>query len=100
MDGMKKSAIIWLIITSFLIIPFGASALAKQTQYPPQPDSAVMTVDFLVARPLGFASLIVGTVAFIVSSPFSALGDNIEQAYDLMILEPALYTFKRPLGGF
>ncbi|MCU0598286.1 MAG: hypothetical protein MUE70_03385 [Desulfobacterales bacterium] len=99
MFGVRKMAII-LIIASFLIIPFGASALAKPTVYPPEPDSGVMVVDFLVARPIGFTSLILGTAAFIVSSPFSALGNNIEQAYELMILEPALYTFKRPLGGF
>jgi phosphatidylglycerophosphatase A len=99
MHGVRKFAII-LIIASFLIIPFGTSALAKPTKYPPDQDSGVMVVDFLVARPIGFASLIIGTVAFIVSSPFSALGCNIEEAYELMIVEPALYTFKRPLGGF
>jgi hypothetical protein len=99
MYGVKKLAII-LLIATFLIIPLGSSALAKPTKYPPQPDSAVMLADFLVARPIGFASLIIGTVAFVLSSPFSALGDNVCQAYNLMIVDPALYTFKRPLGGF
>ena len=92
--------VIVLLIAAFLFIPFGSSAVAKQTKYPPKPDSAVMLADFFVARPIGFASLIIGTAAFIISSPFSALGDNVDQAYNLMILDPALYTFKRPLGGF
>jgi hypothetical protein len=99
MHGVRKLAII-LLVAIFLIIPLGSPASAKMTTHPPDPDSAVMVADFFVARPIGFASLIIGTAAFIVSSPFAYLGDNIEQAYDLMILEPALYTFKRPLGGF
>ena len=99
MYGAKKLVIV-LLIAAFLFIPFGSSAVAKQTKYPPEPDPAVMMADFFVARPIGFASRIIGTVAFIISSPFSALGDNVDQAYSLLIVDPALYTFKRPLGGF
>jgi hypothetical protein len=99
MYGIRKLATIFLV-AAFLCVPFGSSALAAPTTYPPKPSSAVMVADFFIARPIGLASLIIGTVSFIVSSPFSALGDNIGQAYDLMVVEPAVYTFKRPLGGF
>jgi hypothetical protein len=99
MYGVRKLATI-LLIAAFLIIPLGGSVQAEPTKYPPEPSSAIMVADFFVARPIGLASLILGTAAFIVSSPFSALGDNIDQAYNLMIVDPAVYTFKRPLGGF
>jgi hypothetical protein len=99
MYGVRKLATI-MLIAAFLIIPFGASSFAAPTKYPPEPSSAIMVADFFVARPIGLASLIIGTVSFIVSSPFSALGDNLDQAYELMVVEPAVYTFKRPLGGF
>jgi len=95
-----RKLVIVLLIAAFLMIPFGSSTFAKATKYPPEPDPAVMMVDFFVARPIGFASLIIGTVSFAISSPFSALGDNVDQAYNLLIVDPAAYTFKRPLGGF
>jgi hypothetical protein len=59
-----------------------------------------MAADFLVVRPLQFISLVTGTVFFVVSSPFSALGDNIDFAYQKMMVEPARMTFLRPLGVF
>lgn len=59
-----------------------------------------MGVDALVVRPLGLVSTIGGSVLFILSSPFSAVGGNIDEAWDLLVAEPARYTFKRPLGHF
>ena len=99
MLGVRKLIII-LLVAAFLVIPFGSSVFAKPKSYPPAPDPVVMIVDFCVARPLGFASLVIGTASFIVTSPFSALGKNVGQAFDLMIVDPAMYTFRRPLGGF
>ncbi len=99
MHMIRKLAAI-LMLAVLLAMPCAPSAFAKATAYPPAPDSAVMVADVVAARPIGLASLVIGTLAFIVSSPFSALGDNLEQAYQLMIVDPALYTFKRPLGAF
>lgn len=99
MYGVKKM-VIALLIASFLAVSFGSSADARQTTYPPQPDPAVMMFDCLIARPIGFAALVIGTASFVVSLPFSALGHNVCQARDLMIVDPAVYTFTRPLGGF
>jgi hypothetical protein len=99
MVGVRKTFVI-LLMAAFLFIPFATSAIAAPTKYPPKPNSAVMAADFFVVRPIGIASLIIGTVSFVLSSPFSALGDNLDQAYELMVVEPAVYTFKRPLGGF
>lgn len=99
MYGIKKT-IIALLVVSFMVLSFASSATAYQTTNPPSPDPTVMMADFFVARPIGFAAMVVGTASFIVSLPFSALGDNVNQACNLMIVDPAVYTFKRPLGGF
>jgi len=98
--GSPKKMIIALIVASFLVMSFGSSAIAKQTAYPPKPGAGVMMTDFFLARPIGLAALAVGSASFVVSLPFSWLGDNVCQAYELMVVDPALYTFKRPLGGF
>jgi len=64
------------------------------------PDPAVMIVDLIVVRPLGLVATIGGSVFFILSSPFSALGGNTEDAWNSMVTTPAEFTFRRPLGEF
>jgi len=99
MIGSRKW-IVLLIVALFLLMPFGSVADAKMKSYPPENSGPLMAADFFVARPIGLASLVFGTVTFIVSLPFSALGKNVDEAFDFMIVEPAVYTFTRPLGGF
>ena len=43
-------------------------------------------------------STVVGLATFIVTLPFSALGGNIGEAGNTLVVEPAKYTFVRPLG--
>nr|CBX30648.1 hypothetical protein N47_E41600 [uncultured Desulfobacterium sp.] len=59
-----------------------------------------MLADFVAVRPVGIISLATGYVVFVLSSPFSALGGNIATAWDKLVVEPAEYTFTRPLGSF
>ncbi|MCD6584987.1 MAG: hypothetical protein J7K96_04425 [Desulfobacteraceae bacterium] len=99
MTGRKK-IIILLLAVSFMVIPFGSSAVAKSLEHPIDNCAELMATDFAVVRPLQFVSLVTGTAFFIVSLPFSALGDNVGEAYDTMMLEPARMTFIRPLGVF
>ncbi len=98
MTGRK--IIILLLAVSFMIIPFGSSAVAKSLEHPIDNCAELMAADAVVVRPLQFVSLVTGTVFFIVSLPFSALGDNVGDAYSLMMVEPARMTFLRPLGIF
>ena len=99
MTGRKKIMII-LLAVSFMVIPFGSSAVAKSLEYPIDNCAELMAADFAVVRPLQFVSLVSGTVFFVVSLPFSALGDNVGDAYNKMMVEPARMTFLRPLGVF
>lgn len=62
--------------------------------------AAAMGFDFLMARPLGLASTIIGSGLFVVSLPFSALGMNVGEAGTRLVVEPAKFTFVRPLGEF
>jgi hypothetical protein len=59
-----------------------------------------MVFDFAFVRTLGLVGLALGTAAFVVSSPFSGMGGNAEEAYHRLVVDPAKYTFQRPLGAF
>jgi hypothetical protein len=59
-----------------------------------------MMFDLAVVRPVGIVATAVGCVFFVVSSPFSALGGNINSAGEKLVKDPVAYTFKRPLGEF
>jgi hypothetical protein len=59
-----------------------------------------MLFDFFVVRPVGIVATAIGTVAFVISWPFSALGGNSGTASQKLVSEPAAYTFARPLGEF
>ena len=99
MTGRKK-IIVLLLAVSFMVIPFGSSAVAKNLDYPIENCAELMAADFAVVRPLQFVSLVTGTVFFIVTLPFSALGDNVDEAYNMMMVDSARMTFTRPLGVF
>jgi len=57
-----------------------------------------MVVDVLIARPVGVVATVLGTAAFVVSLPFSAIGGNVDQAADMLVVRPAKETFVRCLG--
>ena len=57
-----------------------------------------VVLDALVLRPIGLATTVAGSAVYVISLPFSLLGGNEEQARESLVVAPARYTFKRPLG--
>ncbi|MFO7558314.1 MAG: hypothetical protein R6X10_05755 [Desulfobacterales bacterium] len=84
------------LITALILVPFGAEALAAGKD----PSAGAMIADTVFARPLGLAATIAGSAVFIVSLPFSALGGNTSTAFEKLMKDPFVFTFKRPLGDF
>lgn len=72
-------------------------ASADEVRYG-DPNFSTMVIDGLIARPLGLGATVVGTAIWVVTLPFSALGGNVGEATDKLIVEPARFTFIRPLG--
>lgn len=62
------------------------------------PKGYAMLGDLLIARPLLIAATAIGTVAFVVSLPFSALGGNVKEAGEALVIEPGREAFVRCLG--
>ncbi len=59
-----------------------------------------MVVDVLVMRPLGVAATAIGTVLTVVGLPFTLPNGSVKESAQYLIVQPAEYTFKRPLGEF
>ena len=57
-----------------------------------------MLIDGLLVRPVMVVGTALGVVAFVGTLPFSVLGGYVDEAGKLLVLEPAEYTFVRPLG--
>ena len=96
---VKKSLII-VMIAAMTVMPIATSALAEEYFEAEDPSGGEMMFDFAVVRPIGIAATAVGCVFFVLSSPFAALGGNIDDAKEMLVKDPAAFTFKRPLGQF
>ena len=95
----KRTTIFFLVLT-FVAVPWCAMASGETLGGDYQISSASMAGDAVLIRPLGFVSLTLGFGLFVVSSPFSALGGNIGDAWGTLVAKPAKFTFVRPLGKF
>jgi hypothetical protein len=59
-----------------------------------------MVVDIVIMRPLGLAATVIGTALTIVALPFTIPTGSVGDSARELIVKPAQYTFKRPLGKF
>ena len=58
------------------------------------------TYDVLLLRPLGFIATVGGFTCYAIALPFSAINRDIKTPWDMFVMEPADWTFRRPLGDF
>lgn len=63
-----------------------------------EPTGSEMMADAFLMRPFMLVSTVVTTATFVVTLPFSLLGGNVGDAAEQLVVEPARYTFTRPLG--
>jgi hypothetical protein len=95
-----KRTTIFVLVLAFVAAPCCAMASSEALGTEYQISAGAMASDAVVVRPLGAVSLVLGFGLFVVSSPFSALGGNIGDAWGTLVVKPAKFTFARPLGKF
>ena len=94
-NRLRSFALALATATVLSIAPaWGAESQVKQEN----PSIFAMTGDLLLARPLMFATTLVGTAVFVVSSPFSFFGGNVRQSAETLVYDPFKATFVRCLG--
>ena len=83
-------------MSNVLFVPAAAAGVYDAVK--PEPSGGAMLADMVLMRPLMLVGTVVGLASFVVTLPFSALGGNVGEAGTKMVVEPAKYTFVRPLG--
>ena len=97
MEYWKKKTLV-IIMTTFLVV-IGMTTPAQAQDPRSYLSGAGMAFDFVVLRPLGIATTAVGCGFFIATLPFTVWsGERIKQSRHGFVVEPATYTFVRPLG--
>ncbi len=95
---MSYFVAIMLVVTNTAIA--SSANMAYYDDHAEAPTAGTMLADTVMVRPLMLIGTAVGVVAFVVTLPFSALGGNVGDAGQTLVVEPAKYTFIRPLGVF
>jgi hypothetical protein len=63
-------------------------------------DEALAVPDILFVRPVGLAGCALGFTAFVVTSPFTAMAECVDESWDTLVVTPGEWTFVRSLGDF
>ncbi len=87
-----------ILITTLAVCMLAFASAGHAQAIEEEPTALAMTGDALFARPVLFATTVVGTAVYIVSLPFSLLGGNAAEAGETLVMGPAKATFVRCLG--
>jgi len=90
---IRRSGTAVLLMTLLVAQPGWA-----QSSIDERPSAFAMAGDLVVARPIGLALTAVGSAAFIVSLPLTALAGSVAESAEALVLGPAETTFVRCLG--
>ncbi len=102
MKLFRTTAAALALTTGLLTLPAQAEEVQTSSGDPAYdiqtPKAYAMLGDLIIARPLLIGATAVGAVAFVVSLPFTALGGNVAEAGEALVLEPGKEAFVRCLG--
>ncbi len=103
MNLFRSTAVVLALTTGLLALPAQAEVAQQNASGDPMytanaPKAFSMIGDLVVARPLLIGATAVGAVAFVVSLPFTALGGNVGEAAQALVVEPGKEAFVRCLG--
>lgn len=62
------------------------------------PSGLAMVTDILVLRPAGTVATVLGSILYVVALPFTLPVGGATEAGQILVAEPAIYTFYRCLG--
>jgi len=64
-----------------------------------KPSAGAMAFDLIVVRPVSLAATVIGAGLFVLSLPLSIIqGERPSDPAQKLVVEPAKFTFDRPLG--
>lgn len=87
-------------VAAIVLVAFPPAALAEHDGSITGDSATDMVVDVVVMRPLGLVATVLGTALTVLALPFTIPSSSVEASARELIVKPAEYTFKRPLGDF
>jgi len=91
--------LVFFIIAAIVTVPLGSSVMAQEETARKETSAEKIAVDLLLVRPLGLVALALGSVLSLVALPFSLFGGgNHKEVHQKLVVEPAKFTFTRPMG--
>ncbi|MFC1516895.1 hypothetical protein ACFL7E_09105 [Thermodesulfobacteriota bacterium] len=98
MFKITKTCTVLFLIATLILVPFGATAIAKDKAELKDIPAEAMIADLVLVRPFAIVASAAGIVLWTVSLPFSLIGGNEKEAGETLIHEPFRFAFARPLG--
>lgn len=92
-NGIARAGRVALV--GVLALAISVPAVAERAN---EPTALAMTGDLIIARPVGAAITAVGAAVFVLTLPFSALGGNVKESAQTLVVKPAQEAFVRCLG--
>jgi hypothetical protein len=92
-----------VLIVTMALMMIAMTSLVRAEQYaaapaPKEATAEAMLADVFVLRPFGIAATVLGSVTFVVALPFTLLSRSVDKAAQRLVVDPAKFTFVRPLG--
>ena len=92
-----------VLIVTMAIMMIAMTSLVRAQEYtvspaPKEATAEAMLADVFILRPFGIAATVLGSVAFVVALPFTLLTGSVDKSAQRLVVDPAKFTFVRPLG--
>lgn len=91
-------ALVMSLLVGLASVPASAADNPLEEQINDRPGAGAMFLDAVLARPMLLAMTATGTLVYVATLPFSALGGNAGEAGRMLVVGPAKATFTRCLG--
>jgi hypothetical protein len=99
MNHWKNKPMILFALAAFLLGSLSVPVFAQQEDFKQtEVSGATVMLDLVVLRPLGIAAQILGLGVSLVALPVGGVMGNSEEVAEKLIVEPAKFTWGRPLG--
>jgi len=101
MNPCARAIIVLITVLTLAAMPALCGAQGEDTFTEEKTSNGgLMAFDLVLVRPAGLLATAIGSAAFIIWLPFSAINKDTAYAAEKLVKEPAAYTFGRPLGFF
>jgi hypothetical protein len=102
MRGKRKLTVLLAAVFLAAALASPVGAYDQPSGEGTEPSTAAVVGDLVLVRPVGLVSTVVGSALFVGTLPFSIWGGkkDIGHTADKLVVEPATFTFDRPVGEF